>query len=104
MIAATAIAEDLPLFTTSSDDFNGLTDLLTIVPVIFTANVVLCSRADDEPADLHLADGRPGVTGLRRTAGRHVVLPGPRRRLDPRNGKAQARRVASTRLVMRHAW
>ncbi|MFI6289539.1 type II toxin-antitoxin system VapC family toxin [Streptomyces sp. NPDC051018] len=33
MIAAIAIAADLPLFTTNPDDFKGLESLLTIVPV-----------------------------------------------------------------------
>jgi predicted nucleic acid-binding protein len=33
MIASVAIAEDLPLYTTSPADFSGLDDLLTVVPV-----------------------------------------------------------------------
>ncbi|MFJ9035732.1 type II toxin-antitoxin system VapC family toxin [Streptomyces sp. NPDC102406] len=33
MIAATAAAEELPLFTTNPDDFKGLGKLITIVPV-----------------------------------------------------------------------
>lgn len=33
MIAAIAIAEQLPLFTTNPDDYKGLDDLLTVVPV-----------------------------------------------------------------------
>ncbi|KOG86421.1 type II toxin-antitoxin system VapC family toxin [Streptomyces varsoviensis] len=33
MIAAIAIAEELPLFTTNPDDYKGLDELLTVVPV-----------------------------------------------------------------------
>jgi predicted nucleic acid-binding protein len=33
MIAAIAIAEGLPLFTTNPDDYKGLDELLTVVPV-----------------------------------------------------------------------
>jgi predicted nucleic acid-binding protein len=33
MIAAVAIAEELPLFTTDPDDYKGLDSLLTVVPV-----------------------------------------------------------------------
>ncbi|MEC3995875.1 type II toxin-antitoxin system VapC family toxin [Actinacidiphila sp. DG2A-62] len=33
MIAAIAIADELPLFTTNPDDYKGLDDLLTVVPV-----------------------------------------------------------------------
>jgi predicted nucleic acid-binding protein len=33
MIASTAIASDLPLFTTNPDDFAGLAGLLTVIAV-----------------------------------------------------------------------
>ena len=33
MIAATAMAEGLPLFTTSPDDFTGLDHLVRVIPV-----------------------------------------------------------------------
>ncbi len=33
MIAATAAAEQLPLFTTNPDDFRGLDEIVTIVAV-----------------------------------------------------------------------
>jgi predicted nucleic acid-binding protein len=33
MIAAIAIAEELPLFTTDADGYKGLDGLLTVVPV-----------------------------------------------------------------------
>jgi predicted nucleic acid-binding protein len=33
LIAATALAQDIPLFTRSPDDFQGLGSLIDIVPV-----------------------------------------------------------------------
>ncbi len=40
MIAATAIAETLPLFTTNPKDFAGLDSMLTIVPVMCSTRAV----------------------------------------------------------------
>lgn len=42
MIAAIAIAEELPLFTTNPDDYKGLDSLLSVVPV--TRPIVLHDR------------------------------------------------------------
>ncbi|MYZ37546.1 MULTISPECIES: type II toxin-antitoxin system VapC family toxin [unclassified Streptomyces] len=44
MIAAIAIAEELPLFTTSPDDYKGLDGLLTVVPVTRPTVTVLHDR------------------------------------------------------------
>jgi predicted nucleic acid-binding protein len=37
LIAATAIAEELPLFTTNPGDFTGLDSLLPVIPVALPA-------------------------------------------------------------------
>ena len=46
MIAAIAMAEDVPLYTTNPDDFRGLGNLLTIVPVTRPA---VPSTAEERP-------------------------------------------------------
>jgi hypothetical protein len=53
------------------------------------------------PFRLHLAARRRAVPTVRRSAGRHVVLPRPRRRLDPRRAEIPHRRMAFPRLVIR---
>lgn len=44
MIACVAVAEGLPLYTTNPQDFYGLEDLLTVIPV---------TRPDDAPEQRH---------------------------------------------------
>jgi hypothetical protein len=58
MIAAIAIAEELPLFTTSPDDFAGLETLLTVVPVTRMASPTpkTSMLSDDRTA---MASGQP---------------------------------------------
>jgi predicted nucleic acid-binding protein len=46
LIAATAIAEGLPLFTTNPDDFTGLDKLMPVMPVM---PVMLCASAHVPP-------------------------------------------------------
>jgi hypothetical protein len=49
--------------------------------------------------ELHVVDQRRFVEAVRRPARRHLVLPRPRRRLDPRRTKTPHRRMALPRLV-----
>ena len=60
-------------------------------PHLFTGDSLFPGgrRQDADPADLHVADGRRGDQGVRPAARRDLVLPRPRRRLDP--GRASAR-------------
>jgi hypothetical protein len=51
--------------------------------------------------ELHVVDQRRFVEAVRRPARRHLVLPRPRRRLDPRRTKTPHRRMALPRLVIR---
>jgi hypothetical protein len=55
MIASIAIAAGLPLYTTNPDDFAGLDDLLSIVPVTCPGCTVSAGGRD--------AAGRGGKTG-----------------------------------------
>ncbi len=54
---------------------------------------------DDQPEGLHVADGRPGGTGVRSAARPDLGVPGPRQRHHPRRGAPAPGGMARPRLV-----
>ena len=97
MIAAIAIAEELPLFTTNPDDYKGLDGLLTVVPVtrptVLARPVARARRAANV-----MPPGRRGVRGGQ--AGRPSVS----RRRRPRGPASSARRPAPCRRASGRSW
>ena len=59
MIAATAIAEDLPLFTTNPDDYAGLERLVRVIPV--TRPHCPTRRGPDLGGSRHAAGAANGI-------------------------------------------
>ena len=69
-------------------------------PHLFTGDSLFPGgRADDGPGRLHVADGRPGGEGVRPAPRRDLVLPRPRRGLDPGRAAPAPRGVALAGLV-----
>jgi hypothetical protein len=71
---------------------------------MFTAVVSRCPRRsgqDGVPGGVRHPVGRRRAGRLQPSPGRDLVLPRPRRRLDPRRGAPEARGVARPRLVSR---
>jgi len=69
MIAATAIAEDLPLFTTNPDDYAGLERLVRVIPVTrppaAREEAVTSARSDgSSPGKISRPHGRGQRPGL----------------------------------------